>query len=210
MTIQWLGHSCFKITHGGYSVVIDPYDLTNAHYPPLSVEADAVIVSHEHRGHNFREGVRLSGGDKPCPYELIKVDTFHDSHFGLVRGANTIHKLVWDGFTLVHMGDFGGVLTDNEKAELSGADLIMSMVGGFRALPSCYVKPLLDELGPKVVIPMHYEHDGCGSRRMERVEALTEQYEPLPLVRYYDTDTFTLTRDTPEQVAVLKYLRGRV
>lgn len=210
MTIQWLGHACFKISHDGYSVVIDPYDLVNAHYPPLSVGADAVIVSHEHRGHNFREGVILSGTDKPCPYKLTKVETFHDSRWGLVRGPNTIHKLEWDGFKLVHMGDFGCTLTDNEKEELKNADVIMSSVGGFRALPSCYVKPLLDELDPKVVIPMHYAHDGCGSRRMERVNALTDQYEPLPLVRFYDTDTLVLEHDTPEQVAVLKYLGGRV
>ncbi len=27
MQISWLGHSCFKISHDGYSLVIDPYDL---------------------------------------------------------------------------------------------------------------------------------------------------------------------------------------
>ena len=79
MKIQWLGHSCFKISHDGYSVVIDPYDLTNAHYPPLKVDADAVLVSHEHRGHNYREGVRLSGTTKPCPYEVSVIDCFHDT-----------------------------------------------------------------------------------------------------------------------------------
>ena len=54
---------------------------------------------------------------------------------------------------------------------------------------------------------MHYAHDGCGSRRMERVEAFTDQYMPLDLVRFYDTDTITIDHNTPQQVAVLKYMR---
>ena len=41
MTIQWLGHACFKITHKGYSVVIDPYNSDyTAGYPKLKVTAD--------------------------------------------------------------------------------------------------------------------------------------------------------------------------
>lgn len=57
MTIQWLGHASFRITHQGYSIVIDPYnsDYING-YPKLRVRADRVLVSHEHFGHNYREG----------------------------------------------------------------------------------------------------------------------------------------------------------
>lgn len=65
MEISWLGHSCFKISHDGYSVVIDPYDLTSANYPVMSASADAVLCSHEHRGHNYRAGVKLSGTQRP-------------------------------------------------------------------------------------------------------------------------------------------------
>ena len=53
MTIQWLGHAGFRITHAGYSIVIDPYnsDYING-YPKLSVMGDRVLVSEEHVGHN--------------------------------------------------------------------------------------------------------------------------------------------------------------
>ena len=30
MTIQWLGHAGFRITHQGYSIVIDPYNSETA------------------------------------------------------------------------------------------------------------------------------------------------------------------------------------
>lgn len=206
MEISWLGHSCFKISHDGYSVVIDPYDLTNANYPVMSASADAVLCSHEHRGHNYRAGVKLSGTQRPCPYTVETIDTFHDTSYGTLRGKNKVHIIKWDGYKIVHLGDLGSVLSASEKAEIFGADVLMINAGGFRAMPSDKTKPLADELGARVVIPMHYAHDGCGNRRMERVNAFADQYMPLPIVRFYDTNTIRIDADTPEQVAVLKYI----
>lgn len=207
MEISWLGHSCFKISHDGYSVVIDPYDLTSANYPVMSASADAVLCSHEHRGHNYRAGVKLSGTQRTCPYTVETIDTFHDTSYGTLRGKNKVHIINWDGYKIVHLGDLGSVLSASEKAEIFGADVLMINAGGFRAMPSDKTKPLADELGARVVIPMHYAHDGCGNRRMERVNAFTDQYMPLPIVRFYDTNTIRIDADTPEQVAVLKYIR---
>lgn len=208
MIISWLGHSCFKISHKGYSVVIDPYDLTNARYPVLKVSADAVLCSHEHRGHNYRQGVKLPASPSPCPYEVTVIDSYHDTSYGSLRGKNKIHIIKWDGYKLVHMGDHASFLTDAEKQEMSDADVLMINAGGFRAMPSDKTKPLADELHARVVIPMHYAHDGCGSRRMERVTAFTDQYMPLPIVHFYETDTISIDKDTPEQVAVLKFMPG--
>jgi len=207
MKIQWLGHSCFKITHGGYSVVLDPYDLEIANYPPLHVTADAVLVSHEHRGHNNRQAVQLTGNSRPAPYELTWVDSYHDTIFGSMRGRNRIHILNWDGYKLVHMGDQGCSLTSGEMSDLFGADVLMISVGGFRAMASDKTKELADELFANVVIPMHYAHDRIGCRRLERVEAFTDRFAPQPIVRFYPTDSIEIDRNTPQQVAVLKYCR---
>jgi len=208
MKIQWLGHACFKISHEGYSVVLDPYYSRDVGgYPELHIDADAVLCSHEHMGHSNRDAVRIANPNKPCPYELGCVDTFHDSSWGLVRGPNRIHILNWDGYKIVHMGDFGCVLTDNEKYELMFADVLMIACGGFRALTSPYTKPLADDLCANVVIPMHYAFEHFGSRRLERLEAFTDQYAPLDIVKRYNTDTIEITKQTPEQVAVLKYMR---
>ena len=94
MEICWLGHACFKISHNGYSVVIDPYESRQlGGYPTLSVTADAVLCSHEHPGHNNRAAVTIPDPTKPCPYELSYIDTFHDTSWGLLRGKNRIHIL---------------------------------------------------------------------------------------------------------------------
>lgn len=207
MQITWRGHSCFEIEHEGYKLVLDPYHSRGVGgYPPLSLEADAVLCSHEHYGHNNVEAVRLRKPEKPCPYELGVINSFHDTSWGLLRGENKIHVISWDGYKIVHMGDQGSLLTDNEKYELTGADVLMIACGGFRAMPSDKTKPLADELCANVVIPMHYAHDGYGNRRQERVEAFTDQYLPLPIVHFYDTNTISLDKTTPEQVAVLKFI----
>ena len=79
MEIQWLGHACFKITHKGYSVVIDPYDSDyTTGYPKLKVKADKLLISHEHYGHNYRKGVELSGRpDRDCPFEISVLETWN-------------------------------------------------------------------------------------------------------------------------------------
>lgn len=206
MQITWLGHACFKITHKGYSLVIDPYYCMDMGYPRLSVEADAVLVSHEHKGHNYREGVKLTHTVVPCPFTVTKFNTYHDEKWGIMRGENTVHLIEWDGFKLVHMGDYACGLTDNDMFDISFADVLMIAAGGFRAMPAIYTKPLADELEARIVIPMHYAHEKCGNRRLERIEAFTDQYMPYPIVKWYDTNTINITKETPMQVAVLKYI----
>ncbi len=58
--IIWRGHSCFELRSSQASVVIDPY-LQVPGYGLLDLEADLVLVSHEHDDHNARNRVRLTG-----------------------------------------------------------------------------------------------------------------------------------------------------
>ena len=85
MEIKWLGHACFAITHKGYTVLIDPYNSDyTAGYPKLRLKADKLLVSHEHYGHNYREGVLLSGRpESDCPFAI----SAHSSTAGRSRGC---------------------------------------------------------------------------------------------------------------------------
>lgn len=50
MRIQYLGHSCFKISSGGYALVVDPYE--NGSVPGLKnldTTANLCVFSHEHQ-----------------------------------------------------------------------------------------------------------------------------------------------------------------
>lgn len=206
--IKWLGHACFAITYQGYTVVIDPYNSDyTAGYPKLRVKADLVLVSHEHYGHNYREGVVLSGRpESECPFTITKLQAPHEFKLGSWRGFCFIHILEADGYKLVHMADLGTQLDGGQISRLYGADVCMICAGSATALPSQEAKRATDEIMAKVVIPMHYRDANRGAHRLETVGDFTYHFESPEFIHTYDTDAFTVTRDMEPQVAVLKYL----
>ena len=208
MQIQWLGHACFAITHRGYTVLIDPYnaDYTNG-YPKLRLKADRLLISHEHFGHNYREGVQLSGRpESDCPFEISTLRVPHEFRLGSWRGFCDIHILEADGCKLAHMGDLGTQLDGGQISRLYGADVCMICAGSATALPSQEAKRAADEIMAKVIIPMHYRDGNRGGHRLETVRDFPYHFESPEFIHYYDTDTFEVTPDMEPQVAVLKYL----
>ena len=205
LTIQWLGHACFAIRRDDYTLVIDPYnsDYING-YPKLHVKADKVLVSHEHFGHNYREGVELSGRpEADCPFEITTLKAPHEFKMGNWRGFTLIHILKVDGLKIVHLGT---QLDGGQITQLYGADVAMVCAGSCTALPSQEAKRAMDEIMANVIIPMHYRHNGMGGHRLETVEDFANQFESPELIHYYDSDTLTVTPGMEPQVAVLKYL----
>ena len=207
MEIQWLGHACFAIRHKGYTIVIDPYnsDYTNG-YPKLHIRADMVLVSHEHFGHNYREGVVLSGRpESECPFAISTLQVPHEFKMGNWRGFCKIHILEADGLKLVHMSDLGTQLDGGQISRLYGADVVMICAGSATALPSQEAKRATDEIMAKVIVPMHYRDENRGGHRLEMVKDFINHFESPEYIHWYDTDTLTVTPDMEPQVAVLKY-----
>ena len=208
MTVQWLGHASFRITYKGYRIVIDPYnsDYING-YPKLAVKADQVLVSHEHLGHNYRDGVKLYGKpESDSPFEIETIRVPHDFKMGNWRGFCLIHILKADGMKIVHMGDMGTQLSGGEISKLFGADVMMICAGSCTALPAQEAKRATDEIMPNVIIPMHYRDGNRGGHRLETVEDFKNYFESDSLFHYYNTDTIEILPGMEPQVAVLKFL----
>ena len=209
MTVQWLGHACFRITHKGYSLLIDPYNADYVvGYPKLTaVKADKLLISHEAYGHNYREGVVLSGRpESDCPFAIRSFEVWHDNMRGITRGKSRVHILEADGLKLVHMGDIGTQLLSGEARELMCADALMVTAGSCTGLPSQEVWRMCEEILPRVIIPMHYRFGEHGARRLEHVEELLHYFNAPGLAHFYDTDTITISAESEPQIAVLKYL----
>ncbi|MBR1457500.1 MAG: MBL fold metallo-hydrolase [Oscillospiraceae bacterium] len=206
--IKWLGHACFAIRGGDYTIVIDPYnsDYTTG-YPKLRVKADMLLVSHEHFGHNYREGVVLSGRpESDCPFTISKLRVPHEFKMGSWRGFCDIHILEADGCKLVHLSDLGTQLDGGQISRLYGADVAMVCAGSATALPAQEAKRAVDEIMARVVIPMHYRHGNMGGHRLETVDDFAYYFESPEFIHRYDTDTIVVTPDTEPQVAVLRFL----
>ncbi len=200
MTITWLGHSCFKVESGGYAVILDPYaDGYVQGLGPLREKANQVLCSHGHGDHNAVQVIDVVPGG-PSPFQVTVLDTYHDDVRGAKRGPNKIHILDDGTFRVAHLGDLGCALTDAEAEALRGVDVLLVPVGGFFTIDAKQAKAVADRIGPRVTVPMHYRGESFG---FDVLAPLADFTSLCGDVKVYDTNTLTLTKDTPRQTAVL-------
>lgn len=163
MDIVPLGLSSFRIRGKDASIVTDPYESSMVGLRFPKVEATIVTVSHEHEDHN---NVAAVGGSPfvvrgPGEYEVsgvavIGIATFHDEAGGAKRGPNTVYRMEVDGISIAHLGDLGHTLSSQQVDALDGVDILLAPVGGVYSLSAQQALAVINELEPKIVIPMHY------------------------------------------------------
>ena len=202
MKITRIGHSCFRIEEGGYSIVIDPYD--DNYVPglkPVRESAQAVYASHEHGDHNARNRVTLVPGGTD-PFTVTKIETYHDPEQGALRGRNTIHIFSAGGRRIAHFGDLGCELSKGQLEQLRGLDVAMIPVGGFYTIDAAQAADLAAQIRPAYVIPMHFraENNKFGFDKIGTVRQFTDRMESVIF-----TGGSVLDPDSPpeEQVVVL-------
>ncbi len=156
MKITWIGHSCFKIESGGYTIITDPY--ADGYVPglkPLRESADMVLCSHEHGDHNARNLVKIRKG-QTSPFTVETIDTWHDEVKGAKRGPNKIHIISDGTIRLAHLGDLGCELEEEQVRKLKNLDVCLIPVGGFFTIDGKQAAGLADLIQPELVIPMHF------------------------------------------------------
>lgn len=164
MVINWYGQSCFKIITNTLTIVTDPF-AKNIGLRPPAFAADIVCVSHQHEDHN---NISAIGGepfivDGPGEYEIkgisiLGVESFHDQKQGQERGLNTIYLIESEEIRLCHLGDFGQEkLSDEQLEALGGVDILFVPVGGKTTIDASTAAALVNQLEPKLVVPMHYK-----------------------------------------------------
>ncbi len=165
MEITYVGHACFLIrSSSGLIICFDPYsDGSVPGLASIDVAAHKVFCSHSHGDHNAVGSVKTPDipYDGPDP-EVQVINTFHDDVKGAARGKNDITIVKIDGKTVVHMGDIGCDLTDEQTELIRGCDLLMIPVGGFFTIDCDKAFEMFSKIDPKTVIPMHFSGNGFG------------------------------------------------
>ncbi len=181
MQVEWYGQSAFRLTAGETTVAIDPFgdmsDLAKGRglawdYPAIEgLEADLLLVTHEHRDHNVVEAVggdplvlRSTAGTLESPLgAVVAVASEHDAAAGTERGPNTIFAFDLDGVRVCHMGDFGQAeLRAEQAAALEGIELLIVPVGGGPTIGARGAREVVERLRPRWVVPMHYRTPRIG------------------------------------------------
>lgn len=169
MKITWYGHAAFGIETEGTRIILDPYRSPDAGgYEPIGDEADVVVVSHENDKYHSHLG-QIAG-----TFEVVRgLDISPGGveargiRFGAIPCFETPEKLPGDEVTILHfraeglhvahLGDLGHALTDTELAPIQGAEIVLIPAGGPPTIDFPLVEPLLEAIGPRIVIPMHFK-----------------------------------------------------
>lgn len=196
MLITYHGHSEFYLEGAdGFRLLTDPY---NAHvgYPMGAYPCEAVTVSHGHGDHNYIAKalgapaiVDSEGVWKISPEVTVTaIPSFHDGEGGAKRGKNLIMKIDMEGLTILHLGDQGCPLTEEQRSKIDKVDLLMLPVGGFYTIDAEQAMDICLEIRPKVILPMHFKTDAnrdwpiADEKPFLRLLGC-ESLSPMPLLR---------------------------
>jgi L-ascorbate metabolism protein UlaG (beta-lactamase superfamily) len=193
MRVEWYGQSAFHLSADGKSVAIDPFADMSAmasrgmqfDYPPISgVEADLLLVTHEHMDHNGIEAItgepailRSTAGTLESPLgEVTAIASEHDEQAGTERGPNTIFVFELDGTRVCHFGDFGQTgLREEQQAAIGKVDLLILPVGAGPTIGAEQAGLIIERLAPRWVVPMHYRTPRIGF--LETADEFLGRYE---------------------------------
>lgn len=210
MRLRWFGQSAFSLAGDAGSIVLDPFgempesvrSVRRWDYPPVSgVEADLLLVTHEHFDHNAVDVVggdphtiRSTAGTWETPLgHVVGVASEHDEVAGTQRGPNTIFVFELDGLRFAHFGDFGQpALRPEQRAAIGDVDVLFLPVGDGPTVGGERAAAIVRELGPRLVVAMHYRTDAIDfldppdaflaaltEARVARAEASEVDLEPL-------------------------------
>jgi len=128
-----------------------------------SVEADIVVVSHDHEDHNNIQAakgqpfvIKGAGRHGISGLEFRGVASYHDSDEGRKRGKNTIFCFALDSIRICHLGDLGHLLSKAQVDAIGPVDLLFLPVGGIYTLGARCAETVMGQLRPAVTVPMHY------------------------------------------------------
>ena len=207
MQIIWHGHSCFELVEQDYHIVIDPFQpgSVGTAFPDLDLEADEVLVTHEHRDHNGRECVRLRTG-RTSPFTITELQGAHDFARGRLRGPNTIFLIEANGVRVAHFGDQGGPLLPDQKKALKNLDAALIPTGGILVWEPDEAVRQCESLQPRVIIPMHYKAEGHSNWRLWPVEHFSSFFTENDVcpVNEIDGGEMEITSETEKQVVIFK------
>lgn len=195
VTLNWLGLSCFKIStkigEREAEIVTDPYNPNVGLKLPRSLSADIVTISRNDDAHGFIEGV---GGN----YFLMKtpgeVEVKQIFIYGIQpkqsAGAEPIifYRFEIGDISVAHLGDSSCEFSAEELEQLEDVDILLVQVGASAVKQTV---DLVNQIQPRIVIPMYYKIPGVKAELLPLEKFLKElgvKSETMPKLKIAKKD----------------------
>ncbi len=163
MEITWHGKLCFTLKGKNTTIVIDPY--ADDEHKLKEVKADSVLLTN-----NYDEDKKLiSGAEKamminiPGEYEIkgaaivaIPAYTKDKEEGNTAKGRIVIFSLMIDDIRICHLGMLGEDLNDEIISKIGDVDVLFVSAAGKGSLEAKKIHQVIEELEPRVIVPMNY------------------------------------------------------
>jgi len=165
--ITFLGHASFWIeTSGGVTAITDYNGVHTAPETP-----DIVTMNNAHRTHftdtpdpgirHVLRGWNPAGGiaEHDIDVEDLRVRNIPTSvhgRTGAQANSNSIFVFEVEDLCIAHLGHLHHVLTDVHLGELGLIDILLVPIDGRYTIGQELMRRVIEQIGPSVVIPMHY------------------------------------------------------
>ena len=187
--IQYFGHNFFQITtRQGTKIVTDP--LAPGRYPTPQLAPHVVTVGREHPNHNYVQLVQghpmiLRGlADRGAEWNQVSTQVrevfisnmpiYQNGVAGALKGAAFLFDL--GTLCIVHLGDLSHLLTPEQLQQIGRVDVALIPIAGTYTMGPELAREVLQQLNPKLAIPMHFRDNlvlvdafvrGLATRRLD-------------------------------------------
>lgn len=172
MDIIWHGLSCFTLKGKNATLVTDPYDSKVAGIKMPKMDAQVCLANADFELHHAvsEVGKEVKVFDWPGEYEARGIIIQAIAAFDRSRtdeeekkdAANSalVFFIKFDGFRICHLSNLGHKLTPAMIEAIGDTDILMVPVGGLNCLDAKKAHEVVEQLDPRVVIPMYYKVPG--------------------------------------------------
>jgi hypothetical protein len=163
VTIEWLGHGCFRVTSSiGLTIITDPFN-PHATGKVATVPADVVLITHEDDTANFTDLVSGS----PIIFRSSMASGVNRASGVLVRGIQTSSEILsasaklnvaytWamDGIRFCDLGAIEDAVNPSEALNIGNVDVLFVPYGGSPNFTDAKRRLTIERLRPKIIVPM--------------------------------------------------------
>lgn len=180
------------------TIITDPFSPEKVGLKLPRLEADIVTISHDHDDHNNSAAVKgeprliTGAGEYEIKGVFIEgVFSYHDDQKGAERGTNIMYRYEIEDLSVTHLGDLGTELDNKQLESLEGTDILLVPVGGVYTINAATAVKVINQIEPRIVIPMHYDVSGLKlSKKLDPLESFLKaigvkprQEEKLKIVK---------------------------